>query len=308
MMILFGGNSFIGRHVAAAAEGRYPVTVVSRKKDEAFLAQNAPSAGFMHPEEFFGAAGAELVRSAGAFLYLANTSIPASNAATPWTELSDNVIPAFSAVMRTAELNPNIRILFPSSGGTVYGDGPTTPIAETAPLNPISPYGLAKVMAEQTIGYIARKTGADFAILRIANPVGFWHSTRGQGLVEVALKKAWSGEPLTVFGDGGQVRDYFDADDLAEALLLTGFAEGRLGDVWNLGSGVGYTVREIVDIVTAATGKPLELSFSPKRHTDVGYSILDVEKVKARFGWQAATTLTQTVEKIIRISATSEQL
>lgn len=299
MMILFGGNSFIGRHVAAAAEGRHPVTVVSRKKDEAFLAQQAPSAHFMHPEDFFGAAGAELVRSARSFLYLANTSIPATNAATPWVELSDNVIPAFSTVMRTAELNPRIRILFPSSGGTVYGNGPTSPIPETAPLAPISPYGLAKTMGEQTIGYIARTTGADYAILRISNPVGIWHSTRGQGLVEVALKKALAGESLTVFGKGSTVRDYFDADDLADALLRIGFAEGPLSDVWNVGSGAGSTVRDVVDLIAQVTGRTLILDFAPQRPTDVNYSVLDVRKIERRFGWKSRLSLKKTVEKLV---------
>ncbi len=186
-MILFGGNGFIGRHLAVAAENRRPITIVARRKDSGFLSRFAPSAGFMYLEDFSGPAGDELIGSASSFVYLANTSIPASNIYVPWTEMSENVVPALQAFMRVGAINPHARVIFASSGGTIYGDEHARPISETSELRPISPYGLAKIYTEEALRYAARKTGVDYAILRISNPVGRWHADRGQGLVEAAV-------------------------------------------------------------------------------------------------------------------------
>lgn len=302
MIVLFGGNGFIGRHVAVAAEGRVPVTIVARREDEAFLSDHAPSARFMRLEDFLAQAGDELLRTARAFVYLANTSIPASNLTSPWLETSDNVAPAFRAFMRAVEANPAIRLLFPSSGGTVYGQGHSCPISETSTVAPISPYGLAKVMTEEALHYVGRCYGADYGILRISNPAGKWHRNRGQGLLEVAVRKALAGEPLTIFGDGSNMRDYFDADDLAEAILTVISYDAPLAGVWNVGSGEGRSIVQVCDEVVETLGRPLELRFEPPRNSDVGYAVLDVEKIANDFSWRGTTSMAQTIIKIGRDS------
>jgi UDP-glucose 4-epimerase len=301
LIILFGGNAFIGRHIAAVAQGRQPVTVVARRQDEAFHREFAPGAGFMHLEDFASEPGEELIRSARALVYLAATSLPATHMATPWLEVSENVTPALTQFVRAGSLNPQLRIVLPSSGGTVYGEGHSRPIPESAPVAPVSPYGLGKVMIEQALAFAARRTGCDHAILRISNPVGRWHGTRGQGLIELAVRRSVAGEPLTIFGDGGAVRDYFDADDLAEAMLAVCTASGRLGEVCNVGSGQGRSTLEACELVGEATGRPLELEFRPGRESDLGYAVLDAAKIEARFGWKASTPLPQTVAKLVEV-------
>ena len=299
MIILFAGNSFIGRHVAAAAEGRAHVCIVARSQDEAFHRDHAPSAGFVHLEDFAGPAGDDLIGRAGALVHLAGTSIPASNLGAPWLELSDNVQPALQLFSRAAALNPAVRIVLPSSGGTVYGDGHAGPIPETAALQPLTPYALGKVMTEAALAYVARRTGADYAVLRISNPVGRWHAQRGQGLVELAVRRALAGQPLAVFGDGQAVRDYFDADDLADAILTVAAAEGRLQEAFNVGSGQGRTVLQIAELVSSAAGTPLELMRQPARSTDLTYAVLDVRRIADRLGWRASTPLERTVGKLV---------
>lgn len=299
MIVLFAGNSFIGRHLAARAEGRVEVCIVARSQDEAFHRAHAPSAGFMHLEDFAGPAGEELIGRARTLVHLAGTSIPSSNLATPWLELADNVQPALQLFSRAAALNPEIRIVLPSSGGTVYGAGHFRPIPETAPLQPATPYALGKVMTEQALAYVARRSGCDFAVLRISNPVGRWHAQRGQGLVELAVRRALAGQPLAVFGDGQAVRDYFDADDLGEAMLAVAVADGRLEATLNVGSGQGRTVVQIAELAAEAVGTPLELERRPARATDLGYAVLDVGRISERLGWRASTPLERTVGKLV---------
>jgi UDP-glucose 4-epimerase len=298
VIILFGGSGFIGRHIAAAAEGNAQVTIVSRHADEEFLSSTAPSANFISAEEFSSERGADAIRSASALVYLANTSIPASNMSAPWQEISQNVDPALQLFTRVAQLNPTIRIIFPSSGGTVYGEGHHAPIPEAAPLAPISAYGLAKVMTEDALRYVSRQTNIDIAVLRISNPVGRWHKSMQQGLVEMALRKVARGEPLTVFGDGSHVRDYLDADDLARLILTMAGTEKRLAGVWNIGSGNGTSILEVLNVVSRLVGRQLKLTFAPARPWDVSYSVLNVERVRGDFGWSSPHPLSALVEKV----------
>ena len=165
---------------------------------------------------------------------------------------------------------------------------------------PISAYGMAKAMSEQALIYTARRTGIEYGILRIANPVGRWHKSRVQGLIEVAAAKAIAGEPLSVFGDGTHVRDYFDADDLAEANLLTALIAAPLRGIWNIGSGRGVTILGAIALVRARLDRDIRLVFQPARPWDLAYSVLDPRAAQRDLGWVAGTSIEVSVDKVVR--------
>ena len=176
------------------------------------------------------------------------------------------------------------RIVFASSGGTVYGVTGPEPIAETAPTDPVSAYGIAKLVAEKLLALSERQGGPRAAIARIANPYGsFQDGARGQGLVAATLHALRAGQPVEVWGDGGIVRDYLHIDDVVRALLLAAAEDGPRG-VFNLGSGIGRSIVEVIAGVGEAAGITPRIVHRPARPADVPANVLDCARLRG-LGW-----------------------
>lgn len=299
-MIILGGTGFIGRHLSTAlsARGRQAV-VVSRTPDFGFLETYAPGVTGVELPRMLNDAD-DYFRAASTLVYLASTSVPATYASQPWNELSTNVQPAFELFDRALAVNPDLRVVFISSGGVIYGSGHTTPIPEGAPLAPISAYGYGKLAIEEAIRFLGRTKGLSYAILRVSNPVGRWQANRMHGIVTVALRAAKSGEALNLFDGGSQVRDFLDADDLADAIITATDARGFTAGTWNIGSGVGRSIVEVVDLVSEVTGRHIARTSLPKRAVDVPYAVLDCAKAQRDLGWNATTELADTISAIER--------
>lgn len=299
-MLILGGTGFVGRHLCTAisAQGRSAVAV-SRSPDFGFLRAHAPGVTGVALPDFFDEAERHF-RGHDTLVYLASTSVPATYAHEPWNELAANVQPAFEMFDRAIRANPKLRIIFVSSGGTIYGADHTAPVNETAPAAPISAYGYGKLAIEEAIRFLGRTKSVSHAILRVSNPVGRWQENRTHGIVNVALRAAHSGEALNLFDGGRQVRDFLDADDLAEAIIRAADARSFTAATWNIGSGMGRTVADVVERVSQITGRRIELSGLPKRAADVPYSVLDCSKAERDLGWRAQTALDDTIRTIER--------
>lgn len=196
---------------------------------------------------------------------------------------------------------PPRRLVFVSSGGTVYGVPRSLPIPEDAPTEPISAYGINKLAIEKYLHLYARLHGLDACVLRVANPFGERQvSRRQQGVVAAFMHAAVAGEPLTIWGDGAVVRDYVYVGDVVTALLRAGTAE-RLGSrIFNIGAGQGRSVRDVADAVEAVSGRRLERLFRPARPVDVPSVVLDVSRAREELGWVPATPWEEALERTYR--------
>ena len=300
VIVLIGGNGFIGRHTTFMAERTgVPVTVVDFAPDLPMLEKHAPGAVAMTAVDFGGERGDELIARADAVVYLATNSVPQTFAVEPWLEVSENVVPAFRVFGRISEINPKARIVLLSSGGTVYGAQDRPLIPETAKLAPISPYGLGKVMIEQALEFYGNTGGQRYAILRASNPVGCWHRNLKQGLVMAVLRALQPGGELKVYGDGSNVRDYIDADDLADAIIRVCMDQTHAGGVWNVGSGSGHSILDIIDVVSSVSGRRPVVRFHDDRGFDVKRIVLAADKIRRDFGWSATTPLVESIQKIL---------
>lgn len=298
MFLIIGGGGFLGSHLRRSlARSGAPETVIVDRTSLPFPL--SASERLISVDEFAGTVGDEVLSQVSAVVYLASASTVATFADTPWMELSDNVSPTFQFLHRLSRINPSAKVIFLSSGGTVYGStGNLGPINEDHPRRPISPYGLGKVMQEEILQYFSRTTSLGYNILRVANPVGVYGKSLQQGLVTVALRAAALGEPINLFGDGTNVRDIFDADDAADAVAMALFSPELRSNIWNIGSGVGTSNREVLALIESVTGKPLKCNVLPARTGDVRGIVLDCRRVAAELGWRPTRPLRSTIEAI----------
>jgi UDP-glucose 4-epimerase len=167
------------------------------------------------------------------------------------------------------------------------------PIAEDHPTDPITSYGIVKLAVEKYLGLFQRLHGLDYAVLRVSNPYGPYQNPGGQqGAVAVFLQHLSAGEPITIWGDGSVVRDYLYVSDLAEALVLAGGVESRQS-VFNVGSGRGTSLNELISLIVDVTGERPEVEYVSGRAMDVPANVLDVTRAREELGWRSRTDLVE---------------
>lgn len=230
--------------------------------------------------------------------HLASTTVPGSSNRDPAFDVSSNLLGALRLVeaMAAADIR---RIVFFSSGGTVYGNPERIPVDEGHPLRPISSYGVVKVAIENYLMMYARLGTLDPIILRPSNPYGPRQSTSGmQGAIGAFLGKAKAGSGVSIWGDGEVVRDYVYVDDLIELAIRAGSSDAC--GVFNAGSGRGQSLNELCALVRELTGSPLPVEYLPGRDFDVSKIVLDIHAAQSRFDWSPQVSLRDGVERTWR--------
>ena len=180
------------------------------------------------------------------------------------------------------------QVVFASTGGAIYGecDGPA---AETSPRRPVSPYGIAKLCAEEYLAGWNRLHETSHVVLRFANVFGpRQDSSLEGGVVSIFLERLHEGEPTVIFGDGLQTRDFVYVGDVVDALLA---AAGNHGGVFNVGTGEETSVLELHRRCAEVAGIDAEPRLEAARLGDARRSVLDVSRAAGELGWRARTPL-----------------
>jgi UDP-glucose 4-epimerase len=189
------------------------------------------------------------------------------------------------------------KIIFVSSGGTVYGIPRETPIPESHPTDPLCSYGISKLTIEKFLALFHKLHGVDYAVLRLANVYGERQRVvSSQGAVAVFLARVLTLEPIEIWGDGSVVRDYIHIDDVVLALLRV---MGDTGNerVFNIGSGKGVSVSELLDTIERIVGQKTVRRHLPPRGFDVPTNILCVDRARTALGWQPRITLENGIQR-----------
>jgi UDP-glucose 4-epimerase len=198
------------------------------------------------------------------------------------------------------------RVVFASSGGTVYGDGASAPTPETAPKLPASPYGTAKLTSEYYLATFAQLFGLEAVALRYSNVYGPRQNPHGEaGVVAIFGKRLQAGEPITIYGNGQQTRDLVYVEDVAAANLLA--AERPLpalssldARAYNIGTGVETSVNRLAELLAAAAGRSAEIRRAPARAGEIQRSALDVHKAGRELGWHPQVPLPEGLARTLR--------
>jgi len=227
----------------------------------------------------------QVLQGVDVVICLAPNSLPATSNADLAAEIGLHV----QTTLHIAELAQQAgvaRFVFPSSGGTVYGIDSPTPIAEDAPTRPRNAYGVSKLAIEHYLRVLSMLRGMQTVSLRISNPYGIGQrADSGQGFIAMAMRRAFGGETMTIWGDGGAVRDFLYIGDVARAMRLASLYDGG-AEVINIGSGLGYSLREVARMVERITGRELRLSFEQSRRIDVAKNVLDNALAFQELGWR----------------------
>ena len=189
-------------------------------------------------------------------------------------------------------------IIFTSSGGTVYGIPSQVPIRETHPTDPTCSYGITKLATEKYLALYQQLHGLDYTVLRIANPFGERQRIHGQqGAIAIFMGKTLRGEVVDIWGDGTVVRDYIHISDVVQALMLAMPSQSHSQRVFNIGSGQGHSLNEVLHNIEQVTGKPVLRRLMGPRPFDVPVSVLDIRCAAQHLAWQPQTPFLQGLQR-----------
>jgi UDP-glucose 4-epimerase len=298
-VLVTGGAGFIGSHLTDAFLDRGDeVTVVddlsagsaTRLDERAVLYKQ----NIVHGEQL--AVLVEEIRPA-LICHLAGRIDVRASVACPAEDAQVNVVGTVNVL--EAARRADARVLLCSTGGAVYGrDAPIPSLESVLPL-PESPYGVAKSCAEEYVGLYNRLHGSRHAVLRLANVYGPRQDPAGDaGVVAIFCSRALAREPLTIYGDGRQTRDYIYVGDAVTAFLAAADT-GRPG-TWNIGTGIETSVLDLAATIGEAAGRAVEPRFAPQWPGELPRSALAVDLARHDLGWSAATSLAEGVRAVCR--------
>lgn len=230
---------------------------------------------------------------------LACTSKPKSSNENPINDITNNLLPAINLLDICAKSKVN-KLVFTSSGGTVYGIPRTTPLIEEHQTNPICSYGIHKLAIEKYIQLYNKLYNLNYKVARISNAYGERQSVKGgQGLIASIIEKMNQNSPITIWGDGSEIRDYIHASDIASALISIANCNSD-ETIFNVGSGSGLTILNIIRYVENGMGKKTEIIWEKSRNMDVPNNVLDISKIKRTLDWNPLIDINSGIARCIR--------
>jgi UDP-glucose 4-epimerase len=228
-------------------------------------------------------------------VWLTHTSVPATSTFNIEEDLVSNVPPLIKFVQHLIRNSNTKCFIYLSSGGTIYGNPFIfSPISENNETNPISAYGLTKLVAEEYLSFLLSKSSIKSFILRPSNVYGrYQNMARPQGIIGFIFKSILTNRPINIYGDGTAVRDYLYVSDLTESiyLCLGNTKTFRNPLILNIGSGIPLTINELIIAITEISGHSIDVVNLPERGFDCKYNVLSINKAKDTINWVPTTCL-----------------
>lgn len=298
-VLILGGSGFLGSALARAlCRENIEVKVLCRTQPSETLFGAAPI-------EVHLADWASLTPDHPAFdgadtvLHFISTTTPSSSMEDMPSDVSSNLLPTLN-LLKIVESRKVRRLIYASSGGTVYGVPRRLPLTEKDSTNPICSHGITKLAIEKFIALHARLTGLEFNILRIGNPYGSYQ-LRGVPVGSIArfIQMHSAQKGIEIWGDGSVVRDYLHIDDFCNALTQIVLAPGFPSGKYNLASGSGHSLLEIVDEISRITKRKAAVSFVQERSIDVPKIVLDISRLcRALPSWRPTVSFSDGIERM----------
>jgi UDP-glucose 4-epimerase len=296
--LVLGGAGFIGSHLvdALVAEGHFVRVFDLPNVTLHNLQQSMDSIEIVHGDFENIAAVLPLLDSIDVVVHLVSTTLPGTSNANPGYDMETNVVGTIRLLEEAAKRGVR-KIVFPSSGGTVYGIPQFLPISEDHPTNPICSHGIGKLAIEKYLALFNHMYGLDYTVLRFGNPYGPRQRIRSvQGAIAVFLGHVLQNENITIWGDGSVRRDYFFISDLVSACIRAIKSETS-SKVFNIASGESVSLNEILSIIEEITGRVPKVTYHLPRKLDVAVNCLDVTRAQRELHWNPEIPLKEGIAR-----------
>lgn len=294
-VLVTGGAGFVGSHIVDQLIARGDQVVVVDNVSSGKKSQVNQQAVFYHVDirseelkEILAKERPEVVIHQAAQIHV-DTSVK-----NPALDAEINILGSINLLeaCRLAGVN---KLVYASSAA-VYGTPHYLPIDEKHPIAPLAGYGISKYTVEHYLSVYHQLYGLKYTILRYANVFGLRQDPRGEGgVISIFINKVLEEQPLTIFGDGEQTRDYIYVEDVARANLAA--IERGDGEVLNVGTGVKTSLNEVVRQFETITGKKLEVQYGPDRAGDIKHSYFNNEKVRRVLAWEPRVSFAEGLSK-----------
>jgi UDP-glucose 4-epimerase len=290
-VLVTGGAGFIGSHITEAylREGWEVVVLDDLSRGQE---RNVPKGVRLVRADIRSAEARQLLATGGfdALNHHAAQIDVRVSVDSPALDAAINVV-GFVNLLDGAGAGGVKRVIFASSGGVVYGDPEVVPTPELAPKLPVSPYGVSKLAGEYYLRALAALRGFEGVAMRYANVFGPRQDPKSEaGVVSIFVSRLLAGQPLTVFGDGRQTRDYVFVKDVARANVLATTVAMPAGNdfdapAFNIATSVERNVLQLAESVGQVLGATPTVEFAPPRPGELFRSALDVRKAQSVLGW-----------------------
>ena len=284
--VIFGGGGFIGSAIADHLLQRgHELRIFERPRVKPYRVFTATERVDWIAGDLSSAHDVrDAIDGADVVLHLVSTTLPKNSNDDPIYDVQSNLVATLQLLNIMVARNVR-KIVFISSGGTVYGAPAYLPIDEQHPTDPLVSYGITKLAIEKYLLLYQRMYGIKAIILRVANPYGERQRIEtAQGAVGVFLHRALKNLPIDIWGDGSTTRDYLHVSDVAEAFVRAIDYSGPKG-VFNISSGVGTSLNELITLLETVLGKSVERRYLPGRPFDVPVSVLSNKLAQDELKW-----------------------
>jgi len=294
--VILGAGGFMGRSIAKALS----VTNADLTLFDMRFTEEQRDHSRCVKGDFSSPADLEPVLKEGVdtVIHLISTTVPATADKYPAADVRGNLLNTLELLDLCVRENVR-RVIFVSSGGTVYG--PLDRAAkEDDPCCPVCSYGIVKRTIEEYLSLYYRLKGLEYLILRVGNAYGAAQTgKKPQGVIGAFLHRIVKGKLIEVWGDGSVVRDFIHIDDVARsfvaALQYTGSEH-----VFNVGTGQGYSVKHVVELIESTIGQSVALSYHPQNSLDIPMNVLDITRIRHETGWKPTISLGEGISQVYR--------
>ena len=299
--LVLGGCGFIGSHLADKLVGAgMEVRLFDKLNvDTSRVAHLGGSVEIVEGDFTNESEVSEALRGMDVVYHLVSTTLPATSNQNPAYDVESNVVSTLRMLDAAREAKIG-KVIFSSSGGTVYGPAKTIPIPEDHPANPVCSYGVQKLTIEKYLALYGHLHNLDWTVLRPANPYGERQDpTSIQGAVGVFAGAIREKRSVEIWGDGSVIRDYIHVEDVAEAFALFADRDGP-SHIYNIGTGVGTDLNELIKLMTKACGVEPEVKYLPGRKVDIPVNVLDITLARTELGWEPGISLEEGLDRLFR--------
>lgn len=285
--ILFGGAGFIGKNLALSLEAQgYDITIYDLYTKQTFSSEDLRKFKIIERDFFKDNELEKSITGNDVIIHLVSSVNPAKSMIEPSKCYNNDLVKTIELLDAARKNNIN-KVVFISSGGTVYGNYEANSYSEDMPTNPINHYGIMKLAIEKIMLMYNQLFNMNNVILRVSNPYGKGQNPNNNlGAISVFTQKILNGNIIEIYGDGEIVRDYIYIDDVVNAIekAISYKVNNDVIPIFNVGSGIGTTLNQLLGYISSMLDKEYKVEYVKSRGIDVNRSVLNMEKSTSELG------------------------